>query len=102
MDPKVGVWNSRDPKVRAVVAHEALILGPWEYGKAICALVGSRRPFRSSPKSRHTAFPKSMFTTRQSLRTKWPAPVASRYRSANEATGASSLYNSRYLSASPR
>jgi hypothetical protein len=38
-----------DPSVRWVVAHEALVYGPWDYSKAIRALVGDRRPIRSFP-----------------------------------------------------
>jgi hypothetical protein len=39
----------RDPKVRWVVAHEALIFGPWDYGKSIRILVGDRRPVHIFP-----------------------------------------------------
>ena len=38
-----------DPRVRWVVAHEALIYGPWDYSKAIRALVADRRPIRIFP-----------------------------------------------------
>ena len=39
----------RDPRVRWVVAHEALIFGPWDYGKALRAKVAGRRPVRIFP-----------------------------------------------------
>ena len=32
-----------------MVAHEALIYGPWDYSKAIRALVADRRPIRIFP-----------------------------------------------------
>ena len=38
-----------DPKVRWVIGHEALVYGPWDYGKAIRAVVGDRRPVRIFP-----------------------------------------------------
>ena len=38
-----------DPPVRWVVAHEALIFGPWDYSKSIRTLVGDRRPVRVFP-----------------------------------------------------
>jgi 4-amino-4-deoxy-L-arabinose transferase-like glycosyltransferase len=38
-----------DPSVRWVVAHEALIFGPWDYSKSIRTLVGGRRPVRIFP-----------------------------------------------------
>jgi hypothetical protein len=38
-----------DPSVRWVVAHEALVYGPWDYSNAIRALVGNRRPIRIFP-----------------------------------------------------
>jgi hypothetical protein len=38
-----------DPAVRWVVAHEALIYGPWEFSKAVRTLVGDRRPIRIFP-----------------------------------------------------
>jgi len=38
-----------DPAVRWVVAHEALIYGPWDYSTAIRTLVADRRPIRIFP-----------------------------------------------------
>jgi hypothetical protein len=38
-----------DPSVRWVVAHEALIFGPWDFSKAIRTLVADRRPIRIFP-----------------------------------------------------
>ena len=38
-----------DPNVRWVVAHEALVFGPWDYSKAIRTLVADRRPIRIFP-----------------------------------------------------
>ena len=38
-----------DPRVRWVVAHEALVFGPWDYSKAIRTLVADRRPIRIFP-----------------------------------------------------
>jgi hypothetical protein len=38
-----------DPNVRWVIAHEALVYGPWDYSKAIRAVVGDRRPVRIFP-----------------------------------------------------
>ena len=38
-----------DPRVRWVVAHEALVYGPWHYSKAIRDVVGDRRPIRIFP-----------------------------------------------------
>jgi hypothetical protein len=43
------VEGVHDPKVRWVVAHEALIFGPWDYSKAVRALVGCRRPVQIFP-----------------------------------------------------
>jgi Dolichyl-phosphate-mannose-protein mannosyltransferase len=44
----VNDW-SHEPGVRWVVAHEALIFGPWEYSKAIRDVVGRRHPVRVFP-----------------------------------------------------
>ncbi len=41
--------GTRDNRVRWVVAHEALIFGPWEYSKAIRNVVGGRHPIRIFP-----------------------------------------------------
>jgi Dolichyl-phosphate-mannose-protein mannosyltransferase len=38
-----------DPRVRWVVAHEALVYGPWDYSKAVQALVADRRPVHIFP-----------------------------------------------------
>ena len=38
-----------DPKVRWVVAHEALIYGPWDYSMAVRTLVADRRPIHIFP-----------------------------------------------------
>ena len=32
-----------------MIGHEALVYGPWDYGKAIRAVVGDRRPVRIFP-----------------------------------------------------
>jgi hypothetical protein len=47
----------RDMHVRWVVAHEALIFGPWDYSKAVRVLVGDRRPVRVFPEkpAHHTS-----------------------------------------------
>jgi hypothetical protein len=49
-----GVHNRH---VRWVVAHEALIFGPWDYSKAVRVLVGDRRPVRVFPEkpAHHTS-----------------------------------------------
>ncbi len=38
-----------DPRVRWVVAHEALVYGPWEYSQAVRTLVADRRPILIFP-----------------------------------------------------
>jgi hypothetical protein len=38
-----------DPNVRWIIGHEALVYGPWDYSKAIRAVVGDRRPIRIFP-----------------------------------------------------
>ncbi len=38
-----------DPNVCWVIGHEALVYGPWDYGKAIRAIVGDRRPVQLFP-----------------------------------------------------
>ena len=43
------VQGVHDPSVRWVVAHEALVFGPWDYSKAIRTLVADRRPIRVFP-----------------------------------------------------
>ena len=43
------VQGVHDPRVRWVVAHEALVFGPWDYSKAIRTLVADRRPIRVFP-----------------------------------------------------
>jgi hypothetical protein len=43
------VHGVHDPRVRWVVAHEALVFGPWDYSKAIRTLVADRRPVRIFP-----------------------------------------------------
>jgi hypothetical protein len=43
------VQGVHDPAVRWVVAHEALIYGPWDYSKSLRALVADRRPIRIFP-----------------------------------------------------
>jgi hypothetical protein len=43
------VRGVHDPSVRWVVAHEALVFGPWDYSMAIRTLVANRRPIRIFP-----------------------------------------------------
>jgi Dolichyl-phosphate-mannose-protein mannosyltransferase len=43
------VQGVHDPSVRWVVAHEALVFGPWDYSKAVRTLVADRRPIRVFP-----------------------------------------------------
>jgi hypothetical protein len=40
---------AQDQNVRWVVAHEALIFGPWDYSKSIRAIVADRQPVRVFP-----------------------------------------------------
>jgi hypothetical protein len=41
--------GAHDPKVRWLVAHDALLHGPWDYCTLLRELVGERRPVQSFP-----------------------------------------------------
>jgi hypothetical protein len=43
---------SRDPNLRWIVAHDALLIGPWDYCKTIRKIVASRTPVQSFPERR--------------------------------------------------
>src|SRR5262249_47939556 len=44
---------AQDPKLGWIVAHDSLIIGPWDYCKTMRRIVGGRSPVRSFPERRH-------------------------------------------------
>ena len=61
--------------LRRVIGHEALVYGPWDYGKAIEPSSATAGRSISSPKSRCTAFPRSMYSISRNPLSRQPAPA---------------------------